>query len=242
LSTSVHIRKLPDLDDPWRRLPWLIIAAVITWMVLLLGFSSVLEQSAPPITELPPLEARIIEVPVAGLQGNGAPALNPAPPRVAAPHVAKPKPVLRTHPKKIAEPPPIPVSPEGTLKSKEGAEAPSGNATSSGPATGAGASEGGPSGGGGGIGTDSVGARALYAPVPSIPDDLRDEVIQTEAMAHFTVSYDGTVNVTLTQPTNNLRLNQILLEGLKEWRFAPAVKDGVAIDSAFDVRIPITVQ
>jgi protein TonB len=82
----------------------------------------------------------------------------------------------------------------------------------------------------------------MFAPVPSIPDDLRDEVLQTEAMAHFTVSYDGTVAVALTQPTNNPRLNQILLDTLKQWRFFPAVKGGVAIDSAFDVRIPITVQ
>ena len=42
-------------------------------------------------------------------------------------------------------------------------------------------------GGGGRIGTDTVGARAIYAPTPVIPDDLREDVIQTEAVAHFDV-------------------------------------------------------
>ena len=58
----------------------------------------------------------------------------------------------------------------------------------------------------------------------------------------FKVAPDGTVEVTLAQPTPNPRLNQILLNVLKEWRFFPAMKDGIAINSEFDVRIPISVQ
>ena len=33
-----------------------------------------------------------------------------------------------------------------------------------------------------------------------------------------------------------------LLTTLQQWRFFPAMKGGVAIDSAFDVRIPVSVQ
>ena len=98
------------------------------------------------------------------------------------------------------------------------------------------------SGGGGGIGTDTVGARAIYAPTPVIPDDLREDVMQTEAVAHFNVSFDGTSEVTLVKPTSSPRLNQVLLDALKQWKFFPAVKNGVAIASSFDVRIPISVQ
>jgi periplasmic protein TonB len=50
------------------------------------------------------------------------------------------------------------------------------------------------------------------------------------------------VKVTLAKPTADPRLNQILLSTLEQWRFFPAMKGGVAIDSAFDVRIPVSVQ
>ena len=75
-----------------------------------------------------------------------------------------------------------------------------------------------------------------------IPDDLREDVLQAEAVARFNVSFDGTSEVTLEKPTSSPRLNQVLLDALKQWKFFPAVKNGVAIGSTFEVRIPITVQ
>jgi protein TonB len=71
---------------------------------------------------------------------------------------------------------------------------------------------------------------------------LREEAIQTVAVARFKVTYDGQVQVALTTPTESPRLNELLLETLKQWRFFPAMKSGVAIDSQFDLRIPISVQ
>jgi protein TonB len=97
-------------------------------------------------------------------------------------------------------------------------------------------------GGGSGLGSDSLGARAIFSPVPKIPDDLREAAFEAVAVAHFEVSYDGSVKVTLAKPTADPRLNQILLSTLEQWRFFPAMKGGVAIDSAFDVRIPVSVQ
>lgn len=78
--------------------------------------------------------------------------------------------------------------------------------------------------------------------MPEIPDDLREQPLHEVAIAHFKVASDGTAVVMLAQPTANARLNAILLETLKQWRFAPAVKDGVAIASQFDIRIPIDVE
>jgi protein TonB len=98
------------------------------------------------------------------------------------------------------------------------------------------------SGSGAGLGSDNSGARAMYAPAPAIPDDLRENTFSTVAVARFKVSPDGDVNVALVRPTPNPRLNQILLDTLKQWKFFPAMKDGVAINSEFEVRIPITVQ
>ena len=92
------------------------------------------------------------------------------------------------------------------------------------------------------MGSDSAGARAIYAPIPKIPDELREDTFETVAVAHFKVSYEGVVEVSLATPTSSPRLNEILIDTLKRWRFSPAIKNGIAIDSEFEVRIPITVQ
>jgi hypothetical protein len=86
------------------------------------------------------------------------------------------------------------------------------------------------------------GARAIYAPVPSIPDDMRDEVMQATAVAHFHVAPDGSATVALTTPTDFAALDQLILDTLSHWRFQPAVRDGVAIESDAEVRLRITVQ
>ena len=198
---------------------------------------------APP-AELQPIEARLIDIPkaVGGLQGNGG-AIHPA-----APAVPKAKPIVKPHPaahvKKVAPLPPVIRSPYGTEKATEAPGVEEKPGASAGSATESGASSGSETGGGsgGGIGTDTTGARAIYAPTPVIPDDLREDVMQTEAVARFNVSFDGISEVTLEKPTSSPRLNQVLLETLKQWKFFPAVKNGVAIASTFEVRIPISVQ
>ncbi len=123
-----------DFDEPWRRLPWVILAALLSWILLLGGFAKMLERR--PVPEPPPttIEARIIELPppVAGLQGGGspaggvpshAPAVHPAPlvRPVPKPVQAKPKPVhhhvhkVKPKPVVMTEPP----SPFGTAKHVE---------------------------------------------------------------------------------------------------------------------------
>jgi len=233
----------PELDEPARRLLWIIPLSIAIWAILLSGFSLILMRTKAPPAELQPIEARLIDIPkaVGGLQGNGG-AIHPT-----APAIPKAKPIAKPHPvahvKKVAPLPPVIRSPYGTEKATEAPGVEEKPGASAGSATDSGASspdEG--SGGGSGIGTDTVGARAIYAPTPVIPDDLREDVMQTEAVAHFNVSFDGTSEVTLAKPTSSPRLNQVLLDALKQWKFFPAVKDGVAIASSFDVRIPITVQ
>ena len=235
----------PELDEPARRLLFVIPAAIAIWVILLSGFSLILMRTKAPPAELKPIEARLLEIPpaVGGLQGNGG-AVHPA-----APAIPKAKPIVKPHPathvKKVAPLPPVIRSPYGTEKSTEapGVEEKPGAATGSATESGASSSGSGTGeGSGGGIGTDTVGARAIYAPTPVIPDDLREDVMQTEAVARFNVSFDGISEVTLEKPTSSPRLNQVLLETLKQWKFFPAVKNGVAIASSFEVRIPITVQ
>jgi periplasmic protein TonB len=240
----------PFLDEPWRRFAWIAPLSVLLWVAALFCFSILLRQTAPPLPELKPLEARIVELPAAGGLQGGPAAVKPHPAAVK-PHpaiVAKPVPVI--HPRTIVHNrvkikpivPPVPPSPTGTSKS-EAPIAPASPATSTGASTeGEGASAGSGSGSGSGMGSDSGGARAIYSPVPKIPDDLREVAFEAVAVAHFLVSYDGKVKVNLAKPTSDPRLNQILLSTLEQWRFFPAMRGGVAIDSEFDVRIPITVQ
>jgi periplasmic protein TonB len=238
----------PELDEPARRLLWIIPLAIAIWAILLSGFSLILMRTkVMPQEESKPIEAQLIDIPkAAGLQGNGG-ATHPAAPAIPHPKAA---PVVKPHPvahvKKVAPLPPVIRSPYGTEKSTEAPSveekpgASGGTATETGASSDSGTGEG--SGGGSGIGTDTVGAHAIYAPTPVIPDDLREDVMQTEAVARFNVSFDGVSEVTLEKPTSSPRLNQVLLETLKQWKFFPAVKNGVAIPSSFEVRIPITVQ
>ncbi len=237
----------PFLDEPWRRLAWIAPLSVAIWAAVLIGFALMLKQTAPSIPELKPIEARIVELPpVAGLMGGPAAPphpIAPAPPR-RKPHVEVRRKMMapvRPHKERII--PEAPPSLSGTRKapaeSSTAATKPApGGSTESGAAP---QDKEGPRGGSG-LGSDSLGARAIYSPVPKIPDDLREVAFETVAVAHFEVSYDANVKVTLAKPTADPRLNQILLGTLQQWRFFPAMKGGVAIDSAFDVRIPITVQ
>ncbi len=238
----------PHLDDPWRRFTWIAPLSILVWAAVLVCFSLLLEQAASPPPELKPIEARIVELPpVGGLQGGAAPAAHPAAPAPAKPKpqpVVKPKapPVIHRHKPQVI--PAAPPSEFGTKKGPVEAAPPSSAPAAKGASGGSGSGVPGGSGvgSGSGLGSDSAGARAIYAPVPKIPDELREDAFEAVAVAHFKVSYDGNVVVSLTTPTSNPRLNQIILDTLKQWRFFPAMKGGIAIDSEFSVRIPITVQ
>jgi protein TonB len=245
MTESVRVPASPYLDDPGRRLLWTLPMAALIWLVLLIGFSRMLELTAAPPPALKPLEARIVELPpeVGGLQGGPGPAAAAKP----QPAVVKPTPVVhhravtRPHAKIKSLAPPVMPSETGTAKSEAPPAPPSSGAVATHPA-GAGVPGGTGVGSGSGLGSDTAGARALYAPVPKIPDDLREDNLDTVAVARFKVGYDGQVDVDLVKPTSNPELNQILLDTLKQWRFFPAMRGGVAIASEFDVRIPITVQ
>jgi protein TonB len=242
-----------DIDDSRLRLVWVVPLSLIVWSGLLASFALLLERTAPPPPELAPAEVRIVELPAtAGLQGGAAaqhPAAAPSKPKLETPKTKSrirnrraAVPHVRSHPIKPKEhPAPIlPSSPSGTAKESNEASAPSGHPSSGTGSAGAGAGRG--AGSGAGIGTDSSGARAIYAPKPVIPDSLREEGFQTVAVARFKVTYDGQVQVTLVTPTDSPQLNELLLETLKRWRFFPAMKSGVAVDSQFDLRIPISVE
>jgi TonB family protein len=117
-----------------------------------------------------------------------------------------------------------------------------GSGTGLGGGNGSGVGSGTGPGTGPGFGTGGTGPRAIYAPAPTIPDDLRDEVMRTTVVARFEVSHDGTAKVTLLDNTDYSELDDAILDTLRQWRFLPAMKNGVAIDSEAEVRLLITVK
>ncbi|MGH7812988.1 MAG: energy transducer TonB [Candidatus Binataceae bacterium] len=220
----------PGMDSPWRRFGLTIPAAAAFSALLIAGFAIVLTQGvvAPPHTEA--VEVRLVEIQpvVHALQGNNKPKITPRPIPPVPRHEVRRRRRVRPAPVFASAPP---------VTSPNGIAVPSGvlhPAPPSAPES-AGA-------GGGGIGSDTIGARAIYAPKPVIPDDLRENVFQAEAIARFIVGADGAAQVTLEKPTSNPRLNQVLLDTLKEWKFFPAIENGVAVASTFEVRIPISVE
>jgi periplasmic protein TonB len=85
-------------------------------------------------------------------------------------------------------------------------------------------------------------ARLLSRPIPVLPDDLREQGYQLTAVAHFKIHADGSIDVELIKPTQNPRLNQILLETLHRWRFFPAMQNGHPVESEQDVRVHFSVS
>ncbi|HTY79994.1 MAG TPA: energy transducer TonB [Candidatus Bathyarchaeia archaeon] len=87
-----------------------------------------------------------------------------------------------------------------------------------------------------------MGARALYKPMPEIPESLRRRTIDVVALARFRVAADGSAQVDLVEPTSEPDLNRALLEALRRWRFFPAMQDGKPVASSVDIRIPVSVR
>jgi len=230
---------IPDVyrSDPWRRFVLTGPLSAVTIIAMLLA-SRMLKPDLPAPPEHNAIEVQLVEVAPpkpASLQGGAA-------------IPSKAKPVEKPHPQKktvAAHPPKIErlpvVTPSETSEVGAGPSVP----TTPGPSDkeeAVGVPGGMGVGNGAGLGNDAAGARAIYAPTPTIPDDMRENIFQAVAVAHFRVSPDGTVEVTLAQPTPDPRLNQILLNTLRQWKFFPAMREGIAINSEFDVRIPISVQ
>ena len=87
-----------------------------------------------------------------------------------------------------------------------------------------------------------MGARAIYKPLPEIPETLRHRALEVVAVARFQVAANGSAQVELIEPTSDPDLNRTLLESLKRWRFLPGMQDGKPVASTVDIRIPISVK
>jgi periplasmic protein TonB len=85
-------------------------------------------------------------------------------------------------------------------------------------------------------------AQPILRPLPVIPDDLRQDAMNETATARFHVAADGSATVELVKPTQNPRLNRLLLDSLKHWKFMPVIKDGKPVASTEDLVIRVQVK
>lgn len=88
----------------------------------------------------------------------------------------------------------------------------------------------------------TMGARALYKPMPDLPEELRRRQLSVIAVASFHVAADGSATVTLRQATADPLINAVLMDALRKWRFFPALENGHPVASIIEIRIPIVVK
>lgn len=82
-----------------------------------------------------------------------------------------------------------------------------------------------------------------YSPQPTIPDDLRDADFDSNVTAQIMVSTEGDPeDVKIVHSSGNDELDSIALDTAKRWRFKPATRDGVAIESRVLLHIEFQVQ
>lgn len=242
MTPSQAVASLRFEDDPWGRLPWLTVAAVLLTSASLMGFLRLLEEPLTPMPAPPPVSVQVVEIPAA-VQTAATPPAPTAPTRPVSPRRAEPS-------KPKQEIPRAPVSTDASPEARPSAEpapaqqveasspqvarpAPQAPVTTPPPAV---ASNAGPPGGG------QMGARALYKPLPEIPDALRRRNLDVVALARFKVAADGSAQVELIEPTSEPDLNRALLDSLKRWRFFPAMQNGKPVASSVDIRIPVSVK
>jgi protein TonB len=257
-------------DDPWQRLPWLLPIAALLTLGLLLGLLRLLTDEHDHRQPLPPpLEIGLVELPAAASdvpteapESSLPETLPPSPPAVAAqpetpppnqdvdisPSPAEaPAPVISEIPPpppppepKVAPKPPSKPKPPAQRRSAPPPENTGPSAPSAVPAPAA--PDAPPAANDRAPGLGNMGARALYNPLPEVPEALRRRRLELVAVARFRVASDGSATVELVEPTSDPQLNRTLLDMLRTWRFFPAMEQGRPVASSLDIRIPISVQ
>lgn len=215
MSTNTLSWRTAELDSPWRRLVWTLPSALLICAITFVWFAFSMHQPAKHTDEPVPINAELVELPA------------PAPAEqkiVTPPPVAKniPQPKVMQSPTPEPQPsaiaaPAEPSPPQATAVTPASTPAPA-------------------------VAGETHGAKAISQPLPVIPDELRQEYMNVTAVARFEIAEDGTSGVTLIKPTQNPRLNRLLLDSLKNWRFTPALKDGKPVATSEDKVIRVNVR
>jgi len=208
------VRSFYSNDRPWRRLGWILPSVFLAWTSLLWSLGFLLERQPIPPAPIP-IDATLIDLPA-----------EPAPPETRRPEIP-PRPVTPPaalpEPAHSVEPEPLP-----PLPAPETSAPPSVAPATVQPQK--------------PVESNRAAARILFRPLPRIPDELRDQAIEMEALARFDIRPDGTATVELVRPTPNPALNRIILDTLRTWRFFPALEAGKPVASTQELRVRLEVR
>jgi TonB family protein len=74
-----------------------------------------------------------------------------------------------------------------------------------------------------------VDARPILQTAPFYSHELRAQGTEGDVVVHFTISEKGDVVDPVVASTTNQLLDASTLRAVRNWKFAPAMKDGVAV-------------
>jgi protein TonB len=235
----------PDFaNNPTTRISIALVLSSIVCVSLLGGLAGWLAMPSAPPAPPTTIDMQLVELPPPAPPEPARPQAPPSAPKAAPPKAVAPPPKAQTTVKPDVTSPPAPPLAQAVPATESAPPAPSAapapeakaapSASSAGPANDSASSD-----------AHASGTSAAYAtiqPLPVVPDDMREEAYQAVAMARFKIHADGSVDVTLIQPTQNPRMNQILLKTLRGWRFFPSMQDGHPVESSQDVRVHFNVN
>jgi len=230
------------MDAPRFRFSVALLLAFVLWAVLLTQFVNPLLRPLPsPSVPVPTtMEMRLVELAAPSATTHAAAAPAPAAAVTPQAHARRDRtPVRVTKPHEIHHPTPEPAIAKTDRPAPPLSPEASPSATSTAAVTTSSSSA---SASNAAVAPAGSTARVISQPMPSLPDDLREDAYQAVAVARFDIHADGTIEVELSKPTQNPRLNALLLETLSKWRFFPAMQGGHPVESHQDVRVHFNVS
>lgn len=237
------------IDNPWRRLPWVVLTALMIWGGLLWGLGILLGQMAEEPELRNPLEAQFLELTPPAKHRAVAEPPRPKWRRQATPQAMRPAEQAATQVPSQREPvvePAVqaPVQPAPTVALPE-ANLPAGNKVTADPVQPvfAAHAKSAPNGSQGTITAPQFGAAYLHNPKPGYPATAKRMGLEGTAMLKVLVSRNGdALEVEIAQSSGHEILDKSAVEAVRSWRFVPAkhgdspVEEWVQVPVAFHLR------
>ena len=234
-----------EIDNPWRRLPWVLVTALLIWGTMLWGFGLLLGRMAEQSELLGPIDAQIIEFPepVRRVAVPKQPAHKP-PPRSTSPQLPSPLPQPVTQSPSQTQPVERPIVETPALStlvvSLPETNLPAGNKATSDTIqpvfeTNTKIS---PQASTGSVTPPQFGAAYLNNPKPAYPALAKRMGMEGTVMLKVLVSREGTaLKVEVAHSSGYETLDKAAAEAVKNWRFVPARKGDASV--AEWVQVPV---
>ncbi len=219
-----------DIDNPWRRFPFVLIASLILWGFMMWGVGLLLGHMAEQSIPLNPIDAQLVEIP-ASIKHTAIP--KPSVPKPIRQPATQPPKQIRSEPQAIASVA-APAAPAVSLPESR-VQSDNSNKTS---AYTAGSAKG-PSVSSVSITPPQFGAAYLNNPKPIYPAFARRMGIEGTVMLKVLVSREGhPLKIDVGKSSGHDLLDRTAVEAVKKWRFI-AARQG---DTPFEewVNVPIS--